>query len=64
MITADFIKPGGVVVDVGMNRLTDRAAAIKIYGEDSPKLADFEKKGSVLLGDLILKLGDVLLDSR
>lgn len=52
MVTEDFIKPGAVVIDVGMNRLTDRTAVARIYGDSSPKLADFDKRGSVLLGDV------------
>jgi 5,10-methylene-tetrahydrofolate dehydrogenase/Methenyl tetrahydrofolate cyclohydrolase len=38
IITADFIKPGATVIDVGMNRLTDPAQSSAIFG-DSPARA-------------------------
>lgn len=50
MVTADYIKPGAVVVDVGMNQVTDRAEAERIF--DSVRLAAFEKRGSLLVGDV------------
>jgi methylenetetrahydrofolate dehydrogenase (NADP+)/methenyltetrahydrofolate cyclohydrolase len=50
MITADYIKPGAVVVDVGMNAVTDRALAEKIFSPE--RLAIFEKRGTLLTGDV------------
>lgn len=52
MITADYIKPGATVVDVGINRITDRAEAVAIFGEGSAKLEEFDRKGSLLVGDV------------
>jgi len=52
MITADFVKPGAVVVDVGQNKLTDRAEVERIFGQDEKKLAQFDSKGFVLVGDV------------
>jgi methylenetetrahydrofolate dehydrogenase (NADP+)/methenyltetrahydrofolate cyclohydrolase len=51
-ITAEFIRPGAVVVDVGINRITDRAEAERIARGAPAKLAAFEKNGSVLVGDV------------
>jgi len=50
MITAEFIKPGAVVVDVGMNKVESRAEAERIF--DRAKLADFDRRGSLLVGDV------------
>src|SRR5690348_5921886 len=50
MVTADFIRPGAVVVDVGINRITDRAEAESIFGPS--RLADFDKRGTLLVGDV------------
>jgi methylenetetrahydrofolate dehydrogenase (NADP+) / methenyltetrahydrofolate cyclohydrolase len=50
MITAEFIKPGAVVVDVGMNKVESRAEAERIF--DAAKLADFDRRGSLLVGDV------------
>ncbi len=52
LITAEFIKPGATVIDVGMNRVSDRALAASIFARKPEKLADFDKKGSVLVGDV------------
>jgi methylenetetrahydrofolate dehydrogenase (NADP+)/methenyltetrahydrofolate cyclohydrolase len=51
-VTPDFVKPGAVVIDVGINRLDDRAAAVELYGEGSARVVDFDRKGSVLAGDV------------
>ncbi len=50
MITADFMRAGAVVIDVGMNRVTDRGEAERIFSD--ARLADFEKRGSLLVGDV------------
>ncbi len=52
LVTADFIQPGAVVVDVGMNRIDDRAEAARIFRNAAEKLAAFDKKGSLLVGDV------------
>ncbi|MDW8240495.1 MAG: bifunctional methylenetetrahydrofolate dehydrogenase/methenyltetrahydrofolate cyclohydrolase FolD [Acidobacteriota bacterium] len=52
MITAEYVKPGAVVIDVGMNQLTDRAQIERIFGQDEKRLAEFEKKGYTLIGDV------------
>ncbi|MGH8636350.1 MAG: bifunctional 5,10-methylenetetrahydrofolate dehydrogenase/5,10-methenyltetrahydrofolate cyclohydrolase [Burkholderiales bacterium] len=51
-VTADFVKPGATVVDVGINRVTDRALAVSLVGESSPRMADFDKRGSFVVGDV------------
>ncbi len=52
MITADYIKPGATIVDVGMNRLEKREDVERIFRGSPEKLAAFENKGSVLVGDV------------
>ncbi|MGE0392180.1 MAG: bifunctional 5,10-methylenetetrahydrofolate dehydrogenase/5,10-methenyltetrahydrofolate cyclohydrolase [Vicinamibacterales bacterium] len=52
LVTPDFVKPGATVVDVGVNRVTDRAEAERILGPAHPRFALFEKNGSVLVGDV------------
>ncbi len=51
-ITADFIRPGAVIIDVGMNRVTDPAEAARVCEGSPAKQAAFEKNGSVLVGDV------------
>jgi methylenetetrahydrofolate dehydrogenase (NADP+)/methenyltetrahydrofolate cyclohydrolase len=52
MLTADYIRPGAVVIDVGMNRIADRAEAARIFRNSPERLATLERKGSVLVGDV------------
>lgn len=52
LIGAEHVSPGTVVVDVGMNRVNDRALAERLVGGDAKRMAGFEKNGSVLVGDV------------
>lgn len=52
LVTAEFIGRGAVVVDVGINRVETRDEVVHLFGEGSPKIAAFEKRGSVLVGDV------------
>ena len=52
MITGDFIKPGAAVVDVGTNHIDNREQAARIFRSSTEKMAAFDKKGSVLVGDV------------
>ena len=51
-VTRDFVKPGATVVDVGINRVADRAQAASLFGEGSRRLADFDRRGTALVGDV------------
>jgi methylenetetrahydrofolate dehydrogenase (NADP+)/methenyltetrahydrofolate cyclohydrolase len=50
MVTADMVKPGAIVIDVGMNRV-EEAFAPKL-AHDEEKSRTLAKNGSVLLGDV------------
>ncbi len=50
MITAEYIQPGAVVIDVGMNTIADREEAERIF--DKARMASFDKRGSLLVGDV------------
>ena len=52
MLTADYIGQGAVVIDVGINRIGDRGHAEAIFGHDPEKMAEFDRKGSLLVGDV------------
>ncbi len=52
MVTADYVKPGATVVDVGINRVTDDELAREALANFPKRLAAFEKNGSVLIGDV------------
>ncbi|HWC98459.1 MAG TPA: bifunctional methylenetetrahydrofolate dehydrogenase/methenyltetrahydrofolate cyclohydrolase FolD [Candidatus Sulfopaludibacter sp.] len=52
MVTRDYIKPGAVVIDVGTNRLENRAEAARIFRNSEERLAAFDKRGNLLVGDV------------
>jgi methylenetetrahydrofolate dehydrogenase (NADP+)/methenyltetrahydrofolate cyclohydrolase len=52
MITPEYVKPGAVVIDVGINRLADRHQVESIFHGSAAKLAAFDGGGSVLVGDV------------
>jgi methylenetetrahydrofolate dehydrogenase (NADP+)/methenyltetrahydrofolate cyclohydrolase len=51
-VTQDFIQPGAVVIDVGMNRITTADEVSRAFRGSPEKLAALERKGSVLVGDV------------
>ena len=46
------IRPGAVVVDVGMNRAGSEAEVRRLFGEDPKRLARFRRNGYTLVGDV------------
>ena len=53
MIGREHIKPGAVVVDVGMNRVSDPLEVRRLFGEAAEKRLDIvAKRGSTLVGDV------------
>ena len=51
-LTADHIRPGATVIDVGINRVTDRALAAELFRHDATALDKFDTKGQVVVGDV------------
>ena len=58
-VTPAFVKPGATVIDVGINRVTDRAVAEQLFGAGAPRLADFDRRGSVVVGDVHPSVAEV-----
>jgi methylenetetrahydrofolate dehydrogenase (NADP+)/methenyltetrahydrofolate cyclohydrolase len=52
MITGEFIKPGATVIDVGTTRVEDRALVERLFAETPDRLAAFDKRGSLTMGDV------------
>jgi methylenetetrahydrofolate dehydrogenase (NADP+)/methenyltetrahydrofolate cyclohydrolase len=50
-LTAEHIRPGAVVIDVGINRITERSEAAAILRNEANLLAEFDRKGKMLVGD-------------
>ena len=52
MVDGRFIKPGAVVVDVGMNRVATLEDLERLYPDNAKRRAAFEKNGYTLVGDV------------
>src|SRR5215470_17441500 len=52
MVTANHVKPGAVVIDVGTNQVSDRPTVQRLFGDDAARWADFEKRGYIWVGDV------------
>jgi methylenetetrahydrofolate dehydrogenase (NADP+) / methenyltetrahydrofolate cyclohydrolase len=52
MVTAEFVKPGATVIDVGIGQLTRREDVERFFPSNEKKLKDFDAKGSTLIGDV------------
>jgi methylenetetrahydrofolate dehydrogenase (NADP+)/methenyltetrahydrofolate cyclohydrolase len=51
-VTPDFVKPGAVVIDVGINRVDSRDRVVEFFGADHARVADFDNRGSAVVGDV------------
>jgi methylenetetrahydrofolate dehydrogenase (NADP+)/methenyltetrahydrofolate cyclohydrolase len=58
-ITRAFVRPGATVIDVGVNTVTDAAVVRGLFAEGDPRYATFERRGSVLVGDVHPEVADV-----
>jgi methylenetetrahydrofolate dehydrogenase (NADP+)/methenyltetrahydrofolate cyclohydrolase len=56
MITADYIRPGATVIDVGMNRLDSPSDVERLFPAGRPGASEkrdaFGRKGTLLVGDV------------
>ncbi len=51
-VTEDMVKPGAVVIDVGINRVTDERKVAEFFGDDTARAATFARRGAVVVGDV------------
>ena len=51
-VTAEMVKPGATLIDVGINRVTDAAEVERFFPGDAKRAASFAKRGSVVVGDI------------
>jgi methylenetetrahydrofolate dehydrogenase (NADP+)/methenyltetrahydrofolate cyclohydrolase len=51
-VTKDFVKPGAAVIDVGINKITEREEFNKFFAGDAAREKSFAEKGSTLVGDV------------
>jgi len=51
-VTAEMVKPGATLIDVGINRVTDAAEVARFFPGDVARAAQFATRGSTLVGDI------------
>ena len=51
-VTAEMVKPGATLLDVGINRLTTQEEFDRFFKGDARREELFQKKGSTLIGDV------------
>ena len=59
MITQDFVRPGATVIDVGMNKVTDRAEFERFFKGNEKREQAFAKNGSTLVGDVHPEVAEI-----
>ncbi len=59
MVTRDFVKPGATVIDVGMNKITDRAEFERFFRGQEKREQAFARNGSTLIGDVHPEVAEV-----
>ncbi len=59
MITRDFVKRGATLIDVGINKVTDRAEFERLFAGNVKREEAFRAKGSTLVGDVHPEVAEV-----
>jgi len=66
MVTRDYVKPGATVIDVGINRITDRKEFDRFFGgkagitaANKKREESFLAKGSTLVGDVHPEVAEI-----
>jgi methylenetetrahydrofolate dehydrogenase (NADP+)/methenyltetrahydrofolate cyclohydrolase len=59
MVTRDYVKPGAAVIDVGMNKVKDRAEFERFFKGNTKREESFRVKGSTLMGDVHPEVAEV-----
>jgi methylenetetrahydrofolate dehydrogenase (NADP+)/methenyltetrahydrofolate cyclohydrolase len=51
-ITPEMVQPSATIIDVGINRITERAEFDRFFAGDPKREATFARRGSTLVGDV------------
>ncbi len=51
-VRPDFVKPGATVIDVGINRVSDRERVRELFGDDERRRQELDEKGYTVVGDV------------
>ena len=59
MITRDFVRPGATVIDVGINKVSDRTEFERLFAGNRKREETFAARGSTLVGDVHPEVAEV-----
>jgi methylenetetrahydrofolate dehydrogenase (NADP+)/methenyltetrahydrofolate cyclohydrolase len=59
MITREFVRPGATVVDVGINKITDRTEFERFFHGNEKREQAFARNGATLVGDVHPEVAEV-----
>ena len=59
MITPEMVKPGATVIDVGINRITERVEFERFFAGNPAREKQFAEKGSTLVGDVHPRVAEI-----
>ncbi|OGF63602.1 MAG: hypothetical protein A2Y62_13375 [Candidatus Fischerbacteria bacterium RBG_13_37_8] len=51
-VKPDFIEQNTIIIDVGVNRISEEKLVDEIFGKEAPQKETFQKRGSCLCGDV------------
>ncbi len=51
-VTPEMVRPGATIIDVGINRITERSEFDRFFAGNAKREAAFADKGSVIVGDV------------
>jgi methylenetetrahydrofolate dehydrogenase (NADP+) / methenyltetrahydrofolate cyclohydrolase len=54
-VTPEMVKPGAIILDAGINRVTDRGEFERYFAGDARREESFLQKGSTIVGDVLPK---------
>jgi methylenetetrahydrofolate dehydrogenase (NADP+) / methenyltetrahydrofolate cyclohydrolase len=59
MVTRDYVKPGATVIDVGINKITDRKEFDRFFSGNTKREETFLARGSTLVGDVHPEVAEI-----
>jgi len=58
-VTADFVKPGATVIDIGTTHVKDPAVVDRLLPADSKRREAFARRGALVFGDVHFEVDEV-----
>lgn len=59
LVTEKFVKPGATVVDVGINRVSDRKQFEQLFAGNAAREAAFRRRGFIVTGDVHPRVAEI-----